>query len=111
MTYTECRTSMQQIGARRQRPFVPLGDIEPDRHEFSEATGKLLPYKDAQNVPMPGSVASSMPQWRRKPPYVVASDGTARMHFADDPRVEMGRWKLCFACDFRKNFVRQALFK
>ena len=100
-----CRQLKQQQGPRRQKHFVPIVQDEPDPHEVG-ADGAVRSYIDSRRVPMTGSVAASMPQYRRKPPYRTRPDGTAEIRMADDPLEESSLWKHAFARDARKNFVR-----
>ena len=92
-------------GPRRQRPFAPLAPPEPEPHEEGAA------YPASRRVPLTGAHATLQPQYRRKPPYRTHEDGSAAMHFADDPAAEARSWARCFARDARRCFIQSHLHR
>ena len=77
-------------GPKRQRPFAPLADPEPDPHEQGAQ------YPAVFGVPLTGAHVTLQPQYRRKPAYrVVEADGAAAMHFAECPGEEAHAWARC----------------
>ena len=85
-----------------------VSDKEPDPHELT-ADGLLKGFVESRSTPITGSVASLLPQWRRKPPYRTLADGSAEMFFAGGSQADCGRWRFCFVRDARLNFIRSHL--
>ncbi len=92
-------------GPRRQRPFAPLADPEPDPHE------QRAQYPAVFGEPLTGAHVTLQPQYRRKPAYRERAGGTAAMHFADRPEEEARTWARCFARDARKCIIRSHLHR